>query len=326
MKKEFLILTVLSVTFVLVYFLFPDLQGELKYNKKSDDSDKFSEVLNKDHNNYENLDGSLLSFDLVRVSRKGDVIMAGKSEPNRKIQLLDGQEVLSTFQSDANGEWIWLSENPLKNGIKKFKLRYYGHEYTEESDQTIIVLIDNSKNSKPKIAKFFNNENDKIDMLDLDKIADGIILDFVNYSLPDNVILSGRTLPNNNVILTIRDKIIEEVESDDDGKWKMILKMSNYQNQNISIETNINGEEVVLTYSSSELNKKLKNKVISLTINQFVVEQGNSLWRIARKTLGGGIFYTEIYKNNSQKIKNPDLIFPGQVFNIPTNRKKVFYE
>ena len=326
MKKEFVILTVLSVTFVLVYFLFPDLQGELKHINTSDDSDEFSEIIDKDHDNYQDLDSSLLSFDLVRVSSKGDVIMAGKSEPNRKIQLLDSQEVLSTFQSDANGEWIWLSENPLKNGIKKFKLRYYGHEYTEESHQTIIVLIDNSKSSKPKVAKFFDNENDKIDMLDLDKIADGIILDFVNYSLPDNVILSGRTLPRNNVRLTVRDKIIEEVEADDDGKWKMILKISNYQNQNISIETNINGEEVVLSYSSSELNKKLKNKVISLNTNQFVVEQGNSLWRIARKTLGGGIFYTEIYKNNFQKIKNPDLIFPGQVFNIPTNKKKVFYE
>ena len=48
----------------------------------------------------------------------------------------------------------------------------------------------------------------------------------------------------------------------------------------------------------------------------------NSLWRIARKTLGGGIFYTEIYKNNLAKIKNPNLIYPGQVFNIRIRRNK----
>ena len=40
------------------------------------------------------------------------------------------------------------------------------------------------------------------------------------------------------------------------------------------------------------------------------------------KTLGGGIYYTEIYKNNLAKIKNPNLIYPGQVFNIPTKRNK----
>ena len=47
------------------------------------------------------------------------------------------------------------------------------------------------------------------------------------------------------------------------------------------------------------------------------MQNGNSLWRIARKTLGGGIFYSEIFKNNVDKITNPNLIFPGQVFNIP---------
>jgi nucleoid-associated protein YgaU len=54
---------------------------------------------------------------------------------------------------------------------------------------------------------------------------------------------------------------------------------------------------------------------------KIVVEDGNSLWRIAKRTLGGGIYYSEIYKNNIKKINNPDLIFPGQVFNIPKIKK-----
>ena len=62
----------------------------------------------------------------------------------------------------------------------------------------------------------------------------------------------------------------------------------------------------------------LKKKVI--------VEDGNSLWRIAKKTLGGGIYYAEIYKNNKKIINDPDLIFPGQVFKIPNLKRTSFYE
>jgi nucleoid-associated protein YgaU len=48
-----------------------------------------------------------------------------------------------------------------------------------------------------------------------------------------------------------------------------------------------------------------------------VVQPGNSLWRIARRAYGEGIRYTLIYDSNREQIRDPDLIFPGQVFNIP---------
>ena len=48
-----------------------------------------------------------------------------------------------------------------------------------------------------------------------------------------------------------------------------------------------------------------------------VVQPGNSLWRIARRTLGEGIRYVEIYQANQSQIVDPDLIYPGQVFSVP---------
>ncbi len=49
-----------------------------------------------------------------------------------------------------------------------------------------------------------------------------------------------------------------------------------------------------------------------------VIESGNSLWRIARKTYGTGFRYTVIYEANKKQIKDPNLIFPGQVFSLPS--------
>jgi nucleoid-associated protein YgaU len=48
-----------------------------------------------------------------------------------------------------------------------------------------------------------------------------------------------------------------------------------------------------------------------------VVQPGNSLWRIARRAYGHGPRYTLIFEANKSQIRDPDLIYPGQVFTVP---------
>jgi nucleoid-associated protein YgaU len=50
-----------------------------------------------------------------------------------------------------------------------------------------------------------------------------------------------------------------------------------------------------------------------------IIRRGDNLWRIARRNYGRGIRYRAIYAANSDRIRNPNLIFPGQVFVIPTS-------
>jgi nucleoid-associated protein YgaU len=50
---------------------------------------------------------------------------------------------------------------------------------------------------------------------------------------------------------------------------------------------------------------------------QIVIQPGNSLWRISRVLYGRGIQYTVIYEANRTQIRNPDLIYPGQIFATP---------
>ena len=48
-----------------------------------------------------------------------------------------------------------------------------------------------------------------------------------------------------------------------------------------------------------------------------LVQPGNSLWRLARRTYGSGLRYTDIYDANRDQIRDPNLIYPGQVFVLP---------
>lgn len=49
----------------------------------------------------------------------------------------------------------------------------------------------------------------------------------------------------------------------------------------------------------------------------YTVKRGDCLWNIAKQFYGNGAMYTKIYDANTNKIANPNLIYPGQVFVIP---------
>ncbi|WP_245443330.1 LysM peptidoglycan-binding domain-containing protein [Labrys okinawensis] len=55
-------------------------------------------------------------------------------------------------------------------------------------------------------------------------------------------------------------------------------------------------------------------------IRTTTIVQGDNLWRISRKVYGQGIRYTWIYDANTDQIRNPNLIYPGQIFVMPEKK------
>ena len=49
----------------------------------------------------------------------------------------------------------------------------------------------------------------------------------------------------------------------------------------------------------------------------YVIQKGDTLWKIAEQNYGNGAKYTKIVEVNLEVIKNADLIFPGQKIRIP---------
>lgn len=78
-------------------------------------------------------------------------------------------------------------------------------------------------------------------------------------------------------------------------------------------------------YTTSELkiktptrpSPKKKQPKTGKKTTTYTVKSGDCLWRIAQRLLGKGSRYTEIYNLNRDKIKNPNLIYPGQKLTIP---------
>ncbi|MFX0540971.1 LysM peptidoglycan-binding domain-containing protein [Roseovarius sp. S4756] len=52
-------------------------------------------------------------------------------------------------------------------------------------------------------------------------------------------------------------------------------------------------------------------------VRAVTVQPGNTLWAISRETYGEGILYVRVFEANADRIRDPDLIYPGQVFTLP---------
>lgn len=61
--------------------------------------------------------------------------------------------------------------------------------------------------------------------------------------------------------------------------------------------------------------------VVVPEIRTTLVARGDSLWRISKKSYGSGMRYTVIYDANQTQIRDADLIYPGQMFVIPGDKK-----
>lgn len=48
-----------------------------------------------------------------------------------------------------------------------------------------------------------------------------------------------------------------------------------------------------------------------------IIRHGDNLWTIARRVYGSGLSYMTIYQANSDQIRDPHWIYPGQVFDLP---------
>ncbi|WP_210485710.1 LysM peptidoglycan-binding domain-containing protein [Microvirga antarctica] len=62
------------------------------------------------------------------------------------------------------------------------------------------------------------------------------------------------------------------------------------------------------------------NTVVIPNIDTAIVSRGDSLWRISQRIYGRGYRYTVIYGANQTQIRNPNLIYPGQIFVLPSDQ------
>lgn len=130
-----------------------------------------------------------------------------------------------------------------------------------------------------------------------------------------------RTLPNGKMLFDTNMKVsMEDYTMDEDAKegFDLMVSVSLKQYRDYGTKT----ANITFAQSKPKATVQTPRPAVSspapkVTSKTYTVVKGDCLWNIAKKFYGNGSQYTKIASANSDKIKNPNLIYPGQVLTIP---------
>ncbi|MBT5187840.1 MAG: LysM peptidoglycan-binding domain-containing protein [Kordiimonadaceae bacterium] len=271
------------------------------------------------------------SFDVVRISRNGTGVIAGRAEPNSDVIIYAREVQIGSAITDRNGEWVLLFDKPLPPGPTELSIvsRTQGQFEIASSDIVIVAVPERNE------ERFNNDDTDgvvailsprsgngpsrvlqKPKNVNMVSATKGLSLDALDYTDNGLTIVNGSATSGANIRIYLDNEFIGDVTSGEQGTWTFEI------NQDLSPEEHIIRLDQLLLDGNVEVR-------ISQPFNSFVeidkdratgdvlVKPGNSLWHIARKLYGSGYHYTVIFGANLDIIGDPNLIFPGQQLSLP---------
>ena len=191
------------------------------------------------------------AFDIARIERTGEAVIAGRAAPGSIVELMRNGEPHDRVVADQSGQFVMVPPR-LPPGDYELTLRSTqpdGKQTT--SKQSVEVALDDSGSGADR-------------------------------SRAEETLAANRSVPDQAV-----------------GR------------QAIAVSQPPHATATPLSGGDSP------SPVAVPRIASAVVSRGDSLWRISRAAYGAGVRYTVVYKANRDHIRDPNRIYPGQIFVLP---------
>jgi nucleoid-associated protein YgaU len=291
------------------------------------------------------------TFDVVRVNPQGGAVLAGRAEPLASVTVLDGGRVIGQVTADQRGEWVLLPENPLSPGGRQLSLSATAPDSKEarlSQDVVVLVVPDPARDVAGQPAgersgalalavprdgtgpatvlqappapaeKRVASSGNAVPATDAALLPPGsVTVDVVDYGSDGRVNIGGHAPPNARIQVYLDNILIGHSVSTAEGRWGLTPDQPVRPGRYVLRADHVAGDGRV--NARAEIPFQMADQPSSgLPPGQsIVVQPGASLWRIARRTYGDGVHYSLIYEANQSQIRDPDLIYPGQIFTVP---------
>ena len=195
-------------------------------------------------------------------------------------------------------------------------------EVASKSDSEVLAtnIDENTTKKKPTIVIVDNKGSKVVQSSPLpispkDSDTENVVIDTITYDNEGEVAISGRGSAGDFVQIYLDNKPVLLTSIGVDGSW--VTPLTNIKQGLYNLRADeVSKSGVVLSRVETPFQRE--NVVIAAKgASAITVQPGYTLWAIAREKYGSGFQYVRVYQANQDLIKNPDLIYPGQVFKLP---------
>jgi len=220
----------------------------------------------------------LPAFDIVRVEPNGEAVIAGRAAPGATVELLRNGEPHDRVVADQAGQFAMIPP-ALPPGNYDLTLR------VRQADGQEIV----SRHSVPVAVAPTASERPTVALMS-----------------PDRPTQAPPTPPTSE---PAAGKAVVEATSAVPNRFPA----SSQAAAPVAPQPRLAAVAAALTRDKPSPSSAVAPKTTTTTVSR-----GDSLWRISQRALGAGPRYVGIYRANKMHIRNPNLIYPGQVFVMPS--------
>jgi nucleoid-associated protein YgaU len=295
-------------------------------------------------------------FDVVSIEPTGETVVAGRALPGATVELLRNGEVHDRAVADKSGQFVMVPR-PLPPGNYDLTLRITHDGKPVTSKQSVAVALDAAASERPMVALMAPDKPIRVlsQPAATAPAAGKVIVEAVETEPGGKLHVSGQATPGATVRLYLNGSLITSATADQAGHLSVTINKGvtagNYQvrlddvdpgsgkvraraevpfnvpdattTASIAASAASSGRAGVTTPQLAAATAPVASGVSSPSavtvpkITTTTVARGDSLWRISQRALGAGQRYAVIYRANSRQIRNPNLIYPGQVFVMP---------
>jgi nucleoid-associated protein YgaU len=297
------------------------------------------------------------TFDVASIEPTGEAVIAGRAAPGATVELLRDGEVHDRAVADKSGQFVMVPPKLPSGTYDLTLRSKAADGTVATSKQHVTAALEPRSTERPVVALVTPNKPTVVlSQPGAPKPAGAVVVETVEIEPGGKFHVSGQARPGAPLRLYLNDSFVTSVTAGTDGRFAVTInegvapgsyrvrldEASSSGTVRARAEVPFNVPETTASVTAQAATSRRKDSaapeqpqlaaagatvlpdsgspsstVVVPKISTTTVSRGDSLWRLSQASYGAGMRYAVIYKANLKQIRNPNLIYPGQVFVVP---------
>lgn len=247
-----------------------------------------------------------VTIDTISYSSNGDVILGGRGQAGNFVRIYLDNQSIATSKISANGYWS-LELSDIAPGIYTLRV----DELNATGDVVSRAETPFKREAAEELAELMAPETEPKEPsveVPSQNVAEApsAQTDAPSSDAPEIAADTDSDTAPETGSDTASDTSVTQVE---------VTVQAEVAELNPQDEQSSDGETVATEAQPADTASVLRTPSQKFRVR--TVQPGSTLWAIAKESYGAGIEYFKVFEANKERIRDPDLIYPGQVFEIP---------